>query len=438
MIYRHQHHAYAIGMAWSDFVGRSEARAHLKRACRPYVLADVTAGAGSSGGDVALGLAPEPRLQTGVASGAMAIGRLFPDAVIRQSLSDGRVWVARLSAGIPCSGRDELLDSAQAAVRLAEQALRDAVVVGDADGARLSVDEALALYEAQVDDGRIGRAQARAIRLQRAPSLKRPLVVAAVLLLVAGAVTASLWNWRAQLHDAQSRRAAFARLTTSQEQARRREAERQQRLAAFRKAVEEKRLALAQEQEDPRVQWTHWEQARSRLPLSVHGWVPDAMDCDRTQCTVFWKAAGPRVRLVDQTALANWIEDGPPTFAPRSRVDLPLAAGSWTELWQGGSAAALQLALAQALQFEGGTAGLGSGRVETVAAPPELGLAPAAIGVTGELRLAASGPAALIRAGDAIRALHRLPVRLQSLHWSQLAGSPAMTLEARWIYVNQQ
>jgi hypothetical protein len=29
-------------------------------------------------------------------------------------------------------------------------------------------------------------------------------------------------------------------------------------------------------------------------------------------------------------------------------------------------------------------------------------------------------------------------VRLQSLHWSQLAGSPAMTLEARWIYVNQQ
>jgi hypothetical protein len=27
--------------------------------------------------------------------------------------------------------------------------------------------------------------------------------------------------------------------------------------------------------------------------------------------------------------------------------------------------------------------------------------------------------------------------RLQP-HWSQLAGSPAMTLEARWIYVNQQ
>lgn len=437
MIYRHRDRSYAIGMTWSDFVGRAEARAYLKRAGKPWQLAEVPGDAAGPDG-VAVGIAHDVHLQAGMASGAMAIGRLFPNALIRQSLPDGRVWVARLAAGVPCADRDEILSAEEAAARLAEPALRDAILVGDADGARVSVDEAFSLYEEQAGDGRIDKAQARAIRVQAAPSLIRPLAATAVLLLVLGGLAASLWTWRDQLRDAQSRRAAFERLAVGQAEAGRREAERQQRIAAFRRIVAERRLALAQAQEDPRGQWAVWETARRRLPLSVNGYVADAMGCDRKQCTVHWKASGPRVRMVDQAAIANWIEDGTSTATPRSSVDLPPAADSRAGMRQGASAAALHLALAQALQFEGGGAGLGPARPETVAPPVDTGLAPVVVGMTGELRLAASGPAALMRANDLMRALQHLPVRLESVRWSQLSSGPAMTMQARWIYVNPQ
>jgi hypothetical protein len=437
MIYRHGDRSYAIGMAWSDFVGRTEARAYLKRAGKPWQLAEVAGDATGPDG-VAVGIAHDQPLCPGVASGAMAIGQLFPNALIRQSLPDGRIWVARLAAGVPCAGRDEVLSTEEAAARLAEPPLRDAILVGDADGARLSVDEALALYEEQEGDGRIDKAQARAIRLQPAPSLMRPLAATAVLVLVLGGLAASLWTWRGQLRDAQSRRAAFERLTVSQADAGRRQAERQQRIAAFRRMVDERRLALAQAQEDPRAQWAVWETARRQLPLSVNGYVAEEMACDRTQCTVHWRSTGPRVRLVDQAAIANWIEDDTPMGTPRSRVDLPPAADAHAGIRQARSAFALQLALAQALQFEGGGTGLGPVRPETVAPPADAGLAPVVVGMTGELRLAASGPAALVRANDLMRALQRLPVRLESLHWTQLSSGPATTIEARWIYVNPQ
>lgn len=437
MIYAHGDRPYAIGMTWSDFVGRAAARAHLRRAGRPWLLAEVPGDATGPDG-VAVGIAHDEGLRPGMTSGAMAIGRLFPNALIRQSLPDGRVWVAGLAAGVPCAGRDEVLSIDEAAARLAEPPPRDAILVGDADGARLSVGAALALYEEQVGDGRIDRGQARALRLQPAPSLLRPLAATAVLLLLLGGLVAGLWTWRGQLRDAQSRRAAFERLTVSQAEQSRREAERQQRIGAFQRKVEERRLALAQAQEDPRGQWAVWEAARRQLPLSVNGYVADAMTCDRRQCTVQWKASGPRVRVVDQAAISNWIEDGTPMAAPRSSVDLPPAAASGAGIRQGGSAAALQLALAQALQFEGGAAGLGPARPETVIPPADPGLAPLVVGMTGELRLSASGPAALVRANDLMRSMQRLPVRLESLHWSQLSSGPAMTVEARWIYVIAQ
>jgi hypothetical protein len=264
----------------------------------------------------------------------------------------------------------------------------------------------------------------------------RPLAASAVLLLALGGLAAGLWTWRVQLRDAQSRRATFERLTVSQAEAERRQAGRQRRIAAFREEVQQRRLALARAQEDPRAQWAVWDSARRRLPLSVNGYVPDAMACDRSRCTVHWKASGPRVRLADQAAIAHWIEDGAAIATPRSSVDLAPAFPSHAGIAQGASAAALQLALAQALQFEGGAPGLGPARPETVAPPADTGLAPVLVGATGELRLAVSGPAALVRANDLIRSLQRLPVRLESVHWSQLSSGPGMTLDARWIHVD--
>ncbi len=432
MLYTHNNHWYAIGLAWSDFVDAAQARAHVRQARQPSIVVDVTA-AGQPA--VAVGLCDDAPLPGPVVSAAMAVGLVFPDTLICQTLADGRVWFASVASGVPFSGHDRIVSQEEVAPLLREQTSHVPGMVGDARGATMSLAEALDRYESQVADGRISRSQVASVRLQPAASPVRRAIGAAALALALAGIGLVLWMEGIDLRSAADRQAALARLTQGREQAARLAAERQARITAFQQAVEQRRAQLLAAQPGPLDQWAIWERARRQLPFTVNGYIADAMECTPARCVVRWQASSAQVRFVDKAAIPDGVDDLEPAATASSQVRLEPAPVR-TAAPQGPSAAALRLAIAQALQFQASDATVAQPSAVVMTAPAELGLPAVDLGAAGALRIAIGGPAALVRGHDAVAMLRALPVSLDTVRWTQLRSSPALELEGRWTFVN--
>jgi hypothetical protein len=435
MLYTHNKHWYAIGLAWSDFVDSAQARAHVRKARKPSIVVDVT-GQGTGQQAVAVGLSDDAPLPGSVVSAAMAVGLVFPNTLICQTLADGRVWFASVASGVPFSGHDRIVSQEEVAPLLREQMSYVHDIVGDARDAKMSLTDALSLYESQVADGRITRSQVHAARLRPPASHAKRVAAASVVALALASAGLVLWLDDTDLRRAADREEALARLTQGREQAARQAAEKQARVAAFRHAVDQRRAQLRASQQAPRAQWEIWERVRRQLPLTVNGYVADAMECAPARCVIRWQAGSALVRYVDKAAIPDWIEDVEPATTARSEVALAPAPVQ-VAAPQGPNAAALRLAIAQALQFQAPDAGVGTPAAIVMTPPPGLGLQPVDLGTGGSVRIALGGPAALVRAHDVMATLGALPVSLESVRWTHMASSPSMELDGRWTFVNR-
>lgn len=439
MIYTHNKKDYAIGLAWSEHVSMAAARSFIKAEHKPYVLAE-SAAPGAEFDTVASGCFQDTaRLKRRTFSAAMAVGFVEPNAIICQSLADGKIWFAAVQAGIPFAGYDKIVEQEEAEALLKEQMAYMDSVIGDVTGAKMTLDEALHFFDSQVSDGRITKEQIRAIELHQPSSVTKVLLQAGLAVSILLAAGAGWYVYQTQLRTAADRAAALSRLTKTQEEGARLEAERQRLIVNFNRQVQEQQLLLRGVQDGPQGQWIAWEAVRKSLPVTLNGYVPESMDCVPRKCIVTWRAEGPGVRFVDRAALPNWVDDPEPTTTARSEFAVPpLAVSVRTD--QGRDAQALRMRLSQLLQYSVEGASIGPPVALVVrppAAPPETGLKQADLGFTGDVRIGLGGDLAIVKVAQAITLLATAPVALKSVHWTQLATtSPSVSLEGYWAFAN--
>jgi hypothetical protein len=410
----------AIGIDWSMPENAIEVRkAKKENAKRLFVSA-------STDKRTWLGFHDDVRRLRATHAGALLIGMVQPDAVVCVALSRESAWLCVVREGMPVVGHDRIVPLVEAQ-RLGTDWL------GMFDGATLAsnLHEGALPPESLLQNLEESLAGNVAARKRLAAAVLRSQVTAtqvgirlAIAIAVAGACLYA-WQGYARLRQSlkDSSEMEQRQVLESGQEARlkqKREADRRQQNAKFDEQAVRMQRAYAQR---PRLTdfWAAAAQVRGTLPVSQYGYRPQSVECSVTECKVLWMAHGANVSPADKFLLPNI---RPATLSDPLPVSLyPIAPGD--EALPATSSASpeeLQVLLVSLLARR--VHGLRITPLQEVSLPPPpgSGLAPVMAAHVGTWQVSISGPAALVKARDAIRLMEGLPVRMQVMKFAPQQG----------------
>lgn len=448
MIIQRGKRQYVAGMAWSMHSSLQEVKQHLKaNASKPLARIEVARATfddskRTGGKQTMIGVYDGPKLKGKAFSLALAVGMVEHNSVVVEYIDEKTALVLIIGNGVPLPGRGERIIPRSEAINAIQEGLAFAnslIAPNDIDGVTRSLNDVLDIFEQKLESGQIKKKDAATITLvQPTSSLARVTMFTALAAIPAAAFLAYQvlqTNEAARLRE---------RLNLDQiAQGKAAEANRQAALARaqqeFAQKVAQRRQELAEVHGVLEQQWQALEAVRKSLPLSAHGYAPQGVDCNRTQCTVRWVAApGAFTRVIDKQRLPGLVEDNDQTAQATTRIDLPRVAGR-PSVPTGLDDRALRMALADLLASAADSPVVEPLAPVTVAPPQGVNLPPAVAGATGRMRMNFTGATAIVRANDAMRQLARWPVMLRTAAWSNVnTGGATLTIEAEYTQIAPQ
>jgi len=422
---------YAIGVDWGDHVSGGKAAKALSESGQANYLQLTHKGADGAKVHI-LGLAGGDRVAVGAIAAGLAVGMLYPSCVIAHAIGDGNWWIAEIIDGMPGAGSDRIVTEQEATdfVTDAYQRGQD-TIIGSTPQTRDTLAAVLQSFEDGVDTKNIAPKMVAQMKVRRRMSagLRLVLTLAPIVILAGGA---AFWYFKADQIKRQGLAISRAKSQAALSAEEAKKAEEIARLRAqFQLDVESGRKSIqAQMHSNAVQQWLAWDRVRRSLPVSVGGFVPDAMRCEPTNCTVTWVKKGVRVEIAAQTNLPGEAMDPLGTASPRTRFDLAPVA----ELLPGQASAHDVMTYRMLLQYAVPSASVGD--VTDVHVMPPAGLTdpPVVIGKSGTISYSAPGSRALVASMDFVQIIHGLGVGLVSGQFSGMSSHQlGVAIESKYV-----
>lgn len=359
-------------------------------------------------------------------AGALLVGMAEPDAVVCVALNQESAWLCAVKEGMPVVGHDRIISLLEAQKMAIEWSsmFGGATLVSNLHDGAMPPESLLQRLEESLAGNVMARKNLAAAVLRSQVTAAQMGIRLAIAVAVAGAC---LYTWQGYAKLRQTLKESSENehrqvLKSGHEEhlKQKREADRRQAKDIFIEQATRTQRAHAQRARLDSF-WTAAAQVRGALPVSRYGYRPQSVECSVKECKVLWMAHGANVSPADKFLLPNitpaTLSDPLPVSLYSIEADeeaLPASSSSSPEELQ----VLLMSALARRVQ------GLRITPLQAVSLPPppQSGLAAIVAAHVGTWQVSISGPAALVKAMDAIRLMEGLPVRVQSMKFMPQQG----------------
>ncbi len=421
----------ALGMEWTMPVSKAEVRAQLKEAKGASVA--VLQGEAAQWVGVY-----RSEKRTKALAGAACLGLVAPNAIICQTVdqSGEHAWLCVIQEGKPVpNGFDQILE-----VNVAHQKAMEymgmfpsTVLYGDVAGSQGSVHDLVAQLEQGVKNKSVSKRDLKACEIHR-QGVSAGTILQIVVIASLPALGFFGWKEYQKYRIAEQARAIKARSANQQAMtAAQLEAEKARLVAEFRQTVKSK-LAEMEEASltgQPLPFWQAATSVRRALPHSTAGgYVPVSLTCASDVCKVTWEGRGRFTYASDKPQISG--QDASDLSTSLSTT-VPLGLGAAATQSSAIPPEALHLHLSEVFKRTPGAA-VSPPEPVVVTPPANLGLQPETVGYQGSLRLAMTGPTALVSAASAVEVMNRLPIRIVNVGFTGLGQGAAVQIEARYQY----
>jgi hypothetical protein len=384
-----------------------------------------------------LGFHDDVRRLRATHAGALLVGMAEPDAVVCVALNQESAWLCAVSEGMPVVGHDRIVPLAEAQ-KLGTDWLSmfgGATLVSNLHEGALPPESLLQRLEVTLAGNVAARKKLAAAVLRSQVTATQVGIRLAIAVAVAGAC---LYAWQGYARLRQSLKESSEKeqrqvLESGQEQhlKQKRDADRRQVKENFNEQATRMQHAYAHR---PRLAsfWSAAAQVRGALPVSRYGYRPQTVECGVRECKVLWMGHGANVSPADKFLLPNI---KPSTLADPLPVSLYSIAAEDEALPAASSASPEELQVLLVSVLARRVHGLRITPLQAVSLPPppKSGLAPIVAAHVGTWQVSISGPAALVKAMDAIRLMEGLPVRMQAMRFLPQQG--AVELSGDYVFL---
>jgi hypothetical protein len=251
---------------------------------------------------------------------ACLVGLVRQTCLIYHQVSDDLVWLGLVVQGVPVVDHDLLVPKAEAYSILDawKTEVIQAPLIGSSVDSLESLEDCLLALKDMLAGHQISKSALKKCLLtyNAIQWLRLTALVGVCLLPIAG--------WQIYQHIS-IRRVPTVPPTievSTQEEARKREEERQRRIAEFKNQVVQQKHELAQ-RIVPSSMWSAVNAIRQELPLSVRGYKPMKIECSTNTCTVQWSSlSSNRIHYRDRAAIPHVVPDLNPVTTATAKYSI--------------------------------------------------------------------------------------------------------------------